>query len=183
MHFRMLLAAVAFCTSGAVCADSLDINLNNDTVQGDYATKWRTAEFSIGGLYNNDRNDWFADAGLLAYGEKDTPQARYEAGLGGRIYAASVSNNDILALGLGGQFRFFPGNGPIAIGGYFYYAPDVVTFMDGKKFWEGGLRVEYEIIKKTASIYLGTRKVRADLDDGSHETVDSGGNVGVKIVF
>jgi len=55
--------------------------------------------------------------------------------------------------------------------------------MDGKKFWEGGLRVEYEIIKKTASIYLGTRKVRADLDNGAHETVDSGGHVGVKIVF
>jgi hypothetical protein len=183
MRVRILLAAVAFCASGAANADSLDINLNNETVQGIYATKWRAAEFNVGALYNNDRNDWFAGAGLLAYGAKDTPQARYEAGVGGRLYAASVNNNDILALGLGGQFRIFPGNGPFAIGGYLYYAPDVVTFMDGKKFWEGGLRLEYEIIKKTASLYVGTRKVRTDLDNGAHETVDSGGHVGVKIVF
>ena len=183
MRFQILLAVVALCASGAVGADSLDINLNNDTVQGTYAAKWRAAEYDIGALYNNDRDDWVANVGLLAYGEKDTPQARYEAGLGGRIYGASVSNNDILALALGGQFRVFPGNGPIAIGGYVFYAPDVVTFMDGDKFWEAGLRVEYEVIKKTASLYLGTRKVRADLDNGSHETVDSGANVGVKIVF
>lgn len=183
MRFRILLAALALSASGAVGADSIDINLNNETVQGTYATKWRAAEFDAGALYNNDRNDWFANAGLLAFGEKDTPGARYEAGVGGKIYGASVDNNDILALGLGGQFRVFPGNGPFAIGGYIYYAPDVVTFMDGKKFWEGGLRLEYEIIKKTASIYVGTRKVRADLDNGAHETVDSGGHVGVKIVF
>src|SRR5512135_1811971 len=93
MRFRILLAALALSASGAVGADSIDINLNNETVQGTYATKWRAAEFDAGALYNNDRNDWVANAGLLAFGEKDTPQARYEAGVGGKIYGASVDNN------------------------------------------------------------------------------------------
>lgn len=183
MRFRIYLAAVIALSSGSVWADSLDVNLSNHSVQAIYATNWRTAEFNSGVLYNNDRNDWVGSVGLLASGEKQNNQTRVEGGLGGKIYAASVSNNDILALGLGGQFRVFPNNGPIGFSGYLYYAPDIVTFMDGKKFWEAGARIEFEVVKKTANIYIGYRKVRAELDNNSRETVDSGGNVGVKISF
>ncbi len=183
MRLRIFVTAAMLAVSGAVLADSLDINLNNDSVQGIYATNWRSAEFSVGALFNNDQNDWVASTGLLANGEKVTSGARIEASVGGKIYGASVSNQDILALGLGGQIRVFPNNGPLAISGYFFYAPDVVTFVDGKRFWEGGLRLEYEVIKKTASVYIGTRKVKAKLDNGSEVTVDSGGHVGVRINF
>lgn len=183
MRLRIYLVAVAACVSSPVLADSLDINLSNDSVQGIYATNWRTAEFNTGVLFNNDRNDWVASAGLLASGEKQTAEGRIEAGLGGKIYAASVNNDDVLALGLGGQFRFSPNNGPIGLSGFLYYAPDIVTFLDAKKFWEWGARVEFEVVRKTASVYLGYRKVRADLDNNSHQTVDSGGHVGVRIAF
>ncbi len=183
MRLRIYLATVAACVSGPVLADSLDINLSNDSVQAIYATNWRTAEFNMGVLFNNDRDDWVASVGLLASGEKQTGEGRTEAGLGGKIYAASVSNDDVLALGLGGQFRFFPNNGPIGLSGFLYYAPDIVTFMDGKKFWEWGARVEFEVVKKTANVYLGYRKVRADLDNNAHVTVDSGGHAGVRISF
>ncbi|MBI3546717.1 MAG: hypothetical protein HY081_09040 [Gammaproteobacteria bacterium] len=184
MHFRRLLATLIIMSfSTAAFADSLDINLNNDSVQAIYATSWRSAEFNVGALFNNDKNDWVASTGLLANGEKVTGETRIEAGLGGKIYGASVSNQDILALGLGGQLRVFPNNGPLAVSGYLFYAPDVVTFVDGKKFWEGGLRLEYEVIKKTASVYIGVRKVKAKLDNGSEVTVDSGGHVGVRINF
>ncbi|OGI51899.1 MAG: hypothetical protein A3A87_00525 [Candidatus Muproteobacteria bacterium RIFCSPLOWO2_01_FULL_60_18] len=121
--------------------------------------------------------------GLLAFGEKLAQGSRTEAGLGGKLYYASVSNEDVLALGLGGQFRFFPNDGLIGVSGYLFYAPDVVTAMDGKKFWEAGARVEFEIVKKTANIYLGYRKVQADLDNNARVTVDSGTHAGVRIVF
>ncbi len=77
----------------------------------------------------------------------------------------------------------FPNNGPIGFGGYLYYAPNVVTAMDGERFWEAGARVEFEMVKKTANIYLGYRKMRADLDNGQDVTVDSGFHAGVKITF
>jgi len=183
MRLRIFLAAVAAGFSVPVLADSLDINLNNDSVQAIYATDWRKAEFNAGFLSNGDQNDWVASMGLLASGEKQTGEMRTEAGLGGKVYVADVSNKDVLALGLGGQFSVHPNNGPIGFGGYLYYAPDVITFMDGKKFWEWGVRAEFEVVKKTANIYVGYRKVRADLDNNTNVTVDSGGHVGVKISF
>jgi hypothetical protein len=183
MAYRLFLAVLAAGFSGAVLADSLDINLNNDSVEAIYGTKVGTAGFSAGALYNNDQDDWVANAGLLASGERQTNQTRIEAGLGGRIYGGSVSNQNILALGLGGQISVFPNNGPFGFGAYGYYAPDIVTFMDGKKFWEYGMRAEFEVVRKTASVYVGYRKVQADLDNNDNVTVDSGANVGVKISF
>ncbi|MBI5783109.1 MAG: hypothetical protein HZA69_05165 [Gammaproteobacteria bacterium] len=183
MRLRIILAALTAGFSGAVSADSLDINLNNDSIQAIYATNWRTAEFNVGLLSNTDQNDWAASIGLLALGEQQTGATRTEGGLGGKIYLADIANQDVLALGLGGQFRTFPNNGPIGFSGYLYYAPDIVTAMDGKKFWEMGARVEFEMVKKTANIYLGYRKMRADLDDGRDITVDSGLHAGVKITF
>lgn len=183
MRLRIFLAAVAAGFSGAVAADSLDLNLNDESIQAIYATNWRTAELNMGLLSNTDQNDWAASLGLLALGEKQTGETRVEGGLGGKIYLADVANQDVLALGLGGQFRTFPNNGPIGFSGFLYYAPDIVTAMDGEKFWEYGARAEFEMVKKTANIYLGYRKVRADLDDGRNITVDSGLHAGVKITF
>ena len=183
MRLRIFLAALAAGFSSAVAADSIDINLNNDTIQATYASNWRTAEFNMGILTNTDQNDWAASLGLLALGEQQSGATRIEGGLGGKIYFADVANQDVLALGLGGQFRTFPNNGPIGFGGYLYYAPDVVTGMDGEKFWEASVRVEFEMVKKSANIYLGYREMRADLDNGQDVTIDSGLHAGVKITF
>lgn len=183
MRLRIFLAALTAGFSGAVAADSIDINLNDDSIQAIYASNWRTAEFNMGLLTNTDQDDWAASAGLLALGEKQTGASRIEGGLGGKIYFADVADQDVLALGLGGEFRAFPNNGPIGFSGYLYYAPNVVTAMDGERFWEAGARVEFEMVKKTANIYLGYRKMRADLDNGQDVTVDSGLHAGVKITF
>lgn len=183
MRIRIFLAVIAAIFSVPVLADSLDINLNNDTIQATYATSYRAAQLNMGLLSNTDQNDWVASVGLLALGEKLSGDGRTEAGLGGKVYLADVSNKDVLALGLGGQFRVFPNNGPIGFGGFLYYAPDIVTAMDGKKFWEWGARVEFEVVKKTANVYLGYRKVRADLDNNAHVSVDSGVHLGVRISF
>lgn len=183
MRLRIFLAVLAAGFSSAVAADSIDINLNDDTIQAIYASNWRAAEFNMGLLTNTDEDDWAASVGLLALGERQTGSSRMEGGLGGKIYLADVRNEDVLALGLGGEFRAFPGNGPFGFGGYLYYAPNVVTAMDGERFWEAGARVEFEMVKKTANIYLGYRKMRADLDNGQDVTVDSGLHAGVKITF
>lgn len=183
MHTRLLVAALAMGLSGAAAADSVDINLNNDSIRAVYGADWRTAEFNLGLLRNSDKDSWVASAGLLATDRKQTSGARTEVGLGGKIYAVSVGDQDLQALGLGGQFRLFPNDGPIGIGGYGFYAPNVVTTGDGKSFWEAAARVEFEVIKNTANVYIGYSKARAELNGGAHVTVDSGGHVGMHIVF
>jgi hypothetical protein len=175
------LAAAGF--SGAALADSIDINLNDDSIQATYAAYWGAADFSVGFVSNSDKDDWVASVGLLARGTNQSRAARSEVGLGGKVYVVSVGNRDLRALGLGGAGRVFPGGSPIAIGGYAFYAPDVVTGGDGENFWETGVHVDFEVVKNTADFYIGYRKLRAKLDDGSHVTVDSGGHVGVRISF
>lgn len=183
MRLRLFVAAwlAVFCT--AAQADSLDINLNDDTVEAAYATYFRTAELSFGGLYNEDREDWVAHAGLLALGVRESRGSRSYAGLGGKLFFASVNDEEILALGLGGLLRWFPGNGPVGVGASLFYAPDVVTGMDGEKFWEFTARVEFEVVKETASLYLGYRKIRAELDTGAKVDVDEDPHIGVRISF
>lgn len=183
MRLRVFLAALAAGFSGPGSADSIDINLNNDSIQAIYASDWSTGEFNVGLLSNSDKDNWVASVGLLALGDKRTRGTRTEVGVGGKIYYASAGNRDVYALGLGGQLRVFPNDGPIGIGGYAFYAPDIVTSGDGKKFWEAGARVEFEVVQGTASVYLGYRKVRTELDNGSHVTVDSGSHAGLWIYF
>ena len=183
MHVRILLAVLAAGFSGPGLADSIDINLNSDSIQATYASNWRTAELDLGLLSNSDKDNWVASAGLLALGETQPTGTRTEVGVGGKIYLASASDQDVLALGLGGQVRVFPHGGPIGIAGYVFYAPDVVTSGDAQQFWEAGARIEFEAIESTASIYLGYRKARAKLDNGLHVTVDSGAHAGVRIHF
>ncbi|MHB8743903.1 MAG: hypothetical protein ACYC9L_12335, partial [Sulfuricaulis sp.] len=124
MRLRLFLAVVAASASGTVLADSLDVNLNNHSAQATYATSWRTAELNSGLLYNNTHDNWVASIGMLSSGERQTSTTRTEAGLGGKIYAASISNKNLAALGLGGQFRVFPNNSPVGFSGYAYYAPN-----------------------------------------------------------
>lgn len=183
MGLRIFAVFLALICSRAVVADSLDINLNDDSLEGIYTSNWRTAEASFGMLYNDDKEDWVASAGLLVLGERQDANRVFQGGLGGKLYFASVSNEDVLALGLGGQVRVYPGNGPIAVSGSLFYAPDIVTMLDGEKFWEASVRAEFEMVKRRASVYVGYREIQADLDDGRDITVDNGLHAGVKVVF
>ena len=183
MRLRIFLAAALGVFSGSVAADSIDINLNDDSIQAIYTSNWRAAEFNMGLLNNSDQNDWVASVGLLAMGAQQSGNTRIEGGLGGKIYYADVADDNVLALGLGGEFRTFPGNGPFGIGGYLYFAPKVVTALDGERFWAAAARVEFEVVRNTANLYLGDRKVRVKLEDHGRVPVESGRHAGVKIRF
>lgn len=191
MNLARILSLMAVTLwAGAASADAIDINLNSDSVEARYATNFRSAEFTVGGVVNDKYDSWLAYTGLVATGERTSGTLRTEAGLGGRIYGASIGdpnnisgNFDLLALGLGGQFRWFPGNGPFAIGAYGYYAPDIVTGLDGTQFWEAGARLEYEVVKGTASVYVGYRKARAEFKDNIDADLDKSGMIGVRIGF
>jgi len=60
-----------------------------------------------------------------------------------------VADSDVAALALGGQARWFRGNSWFALGGYVFFAPKVVTFLDGTKFYDAGVRAEVEVIRNS----------------------------------
>lgn len=183
MQLRLFVLALLAGFSAAAAADSLDINVGSDSVEAGYTTYFRTAELGFGFLYNDDHNDWAASAGLIALGIRESPKSRSYAGLGGKLYLASVRDDEVLALGLGGLFRWFPGNGPVGLGVQLFYAPDVLTGLDGKRFWDASGRVEFEVVKDTASLYLGYRRVRAHMESGARINLDKGAHVGIRIAF
>jgi hypothetical protein len=183
MFKPVMLAGALLAVSGAAVADAIDVNVSNDTLEAMWTTNIRTAELSAGGLYNEKNEDWFAAASFLAKGEFGDKSNRMDGGLGGKVYGASIDNKDVLALGLGGQFRIFPGNGPFGIGAHLYYAPGVLTFIDGDNLWEFQVRGEYQFVKDTASAYVGWRKVHYKLESGTSDNIDTGFLAGIRISY
>ena len=187
MLLRTFVAVSFMLSSHMVLADSLDLNLSDHSVQFVYGRSFRSAEVTVGALYvekgNNPESHRAAHLGLIASAERRGTAWRSEAGLGGRLYFASAGSSDAAALALGGEFRWFPGEGPVSIGGYGYYAPDIVTGIDAKHLWEAGARVELEVVRNTAKVYVGYRKMEMRLENDVDVTVDKGGHFGLSIVF
>lgn len=181
---RWIVFAVLAAASFSAAAASVDVNLSNDTLEGKFETAVGAADWLFGGLYNRDQKNYTLNIGLLAAGEGTAGNSRVEGGLGGKIYAIHVDgpSADAVALALGGQLRWFPGNGSFGLGAYAFYAPKVVTFVDGKNFYDTGLRAEVEVFRNSFA-YLGYRWQRVELDNGTSVYVDKGGFAGIMVKF
>jgi YfaZ precursor len=179
---RLIAFALLAALSVPAAAGTVDVNLSNETIEAKFYANAGLADWTFGALYNRDQKDSAVNVGLLAVGDTYLGSSRVKGGIGGKLYAVSVANSDVLALGLGGQFALFPADGAFGIGAYGFYAPRVVTALDGERFWEAGVRAEVEVIKNS-SVYAGYRRVRADLDDGSSPYVDRGAFAGIQIRF
>ncbi|HYU70435.1 MAG TPA: YfaZ family outer membrane protein [Burkholderiales bacterium] len=173
-----LLAAASF----SAAAGSVDINLSNDTIEAKFYGNAGAADWTFGGLYNRDSKDRALNVGLLATGDSAIGNSRFEGGLGGKIYSVTVGSGDLVALALGGQVRWFPGNGSFALATYVFYAPHVVTLVDGQRFFDAGVRAEVEVIRNSF-VYVGYRQMQAELDNNVKLNVDKGGFVGLQIKF
>lgn len=179
---RWIVVAVLALASFSAAAGTLDINLSNDTLEAKFDSAAGAADWTFGALYNRDDKNYAFNIGLLAAGEGSAGNSRVEGGLGGKVYTVHVAGSDVAALALGGQIRWFPGNRSVGLGGYAFYAPKVVTFIDGKNFYDTGLRAEVEVFRNSFA-YLGYRWTRAELEDGSQPYVDRGGFAGVMVKF
>jgi len=179
---RWIVFAGLAAVSLSATAGTLDINLSNDTIEAKYDSPVGAADWTFGGMYNRDDKNYTLDIGLLAAGEGSAGNSRVAGGLGGKVYAVHVAGQDLAALALGGQLRWFPGNGNFGFGGYAFYAPKVVTFIDGKTFYDTGLRAEVEVFRNSFA-YVGVRWTRAELNDGSQPYIDRGGYIGLMVNF
>jgi len=182
MRLRLIVFALLAAASFSAAAGSVDVNLSNDTIEAKFYANAGAADWVFGGLYNRDTKDRDLYVGLLATGDSAVGKSRIEGGLGGKLYSVTVGDSDVAALALGGQLRWFPGNGSFALGAYAFYAPHVVTFLDGQRFFDIGVRAEVEVIRNSF-VYVGYRQVQAELDDNTKLNVDKGAFVGMQIKF
>jgi hypothetical protein len=187
MLLRTLVVVPVLLVAQSALADSLDLNLRSDAVQFTYGRSYRAAEVAAGALWKEKENDsstgWAAHLGFLASGEQESRQSRWQAGVGGRLYFARVGSTDALGLALGGRLRWSPGDAPIGLGAYGFFAPDILTGLDARRFWEAGAQVELEVVRNTANVYVGYRKMDMRLENGVDMTLGTGGHVGLRIVF
>jgi len=182
MRLRLIVFALLAAASFSAAAGSVDLNLSNHSIEAKFYANAGAADWTFGGLYNRDTRDRALNVGLLATGDSAIGNSRFEGGLGGKVYSVTVGNADVLALALGGQVRWFPGNGSFALGAYVFYAPHVVTLLDGQRFFDVGVRAEVELIRNSF-LYVGYRQVQAELDNQVKLNVDKGAFVGMQIKF
>ena len=179
---RLIVFALLAAASFSAAAGSVDLNLSNHMIEAKFYANAGAADWTFGGLYNRDTRDRALNVGLLATGDSAIGNSRFEGGLGGKVYSVTVGNADVLALALGGQARWFPGNGSFALGAYVFYAPHVVTLLDGQRFFDVGVRAEVELIRNSF-LYVGYRQVQAELDNQVKVDVDKGAFVGMQVKF
>lgn len=190
---RSVVAAVLLTCAAAVPAQTLDLNVSNDSAQFRYiildrdSSGFGSKEVDLGLVYTtDDAIVGMFGAQLVAEAGSRTPGL--DAGLGLKLFGANadVDGRDdvsLFALTLGGQLRFVPPPWPrigVSLEGFF--SPDVVTFGDADKFAYLSSALEYRVLPQ-AMVYLGYRKMRAGLEEGGNVTVESGGHLGFQLEF
>lgn len=188
----MVVAGFASLVSSWAMADSLNLNLNEDTMRLSYEAEMQGGMkglmFDAGYFYNDTRHVNRSDAdmvhaGLHVRGNNWSQAGVFDIKVGGRmIYTSLASNVDVMALGLGGEFRFSPVH-RLGIGASGYYAPRIATFLDGKHYRELGATIDYQLLEQ-AYIYVGYRHLKVELELASQSVVlDDSGHVGLKLTF
>ena len=86
-------------------------------------------------------------------------------------------------LALGGMVEArLPAFNRIGAIGYAYGAPKASTFGDFEGWLEYAVGVDYQVLKG-ASVYLGFRQVKVDVENFGNFTVDSGWHFGLRLNF
>ncbi len=189
-YITLLAASMMLMSTSMVKADALDLNLNNDSVQLLYISPFTSdsglggASLEVGMIYT-EADDYLGIVGLDIRGEAGSGSPGLVAGVGVRGYGIGLDTVDIGALAIGGLLQYSPPSmNRLSIVGQVFYAPEILTFMDGKNLQSAEFRVEYKILTQ-ATVYLGYRDIEADLDavGGGSIDIDNGGYLGLRFMF
>jgi hypothetical protein len=183
----LLLAAL----STTAVADSLDLDLRDKAFRGSYSMNVSGKSglsTELGVLTNEDTdqlNDTMYYVGLLVTGENWSKSGTFNISLGGKAVYTSPNSVDLGAIAFGGDIRFSPVH-RLGIGGSFYYAPEITSFMDCKKYTESNVRVDYQVLPQ-AFVYANYRNIEMDIEyaggTASDVEIDKGLSIGMKLLF
>ena len=187
MFLRRIFALSLLTASTTALADSVDINLRDNSAQLQYIASMGhdtlgKAEMHAGILYD-DKKNLLGELGIMVKDDVGRNAPGLSVGVGIKAVAGKAQDNSASALALGGMVHYAPmPDRRFGMVGQFYFSPNIVTFGNADRYIETGARFEYEIIPQ-ASVYLGYRKVYFGLESNSDATLDEGVMLGVRISF
>jgi len=146
------------------------VQLSNDTLQLKYLSSGQKfgvdkSRFS-GAFFLSEDRDIVLSAGLVF--PVDFDFGRLSVLIGPQLYAALLNeeNNDVMALSLGAELRFVIDRDlDLAVAGYAYYAPDIVTFGSADSLTDLSAQVEIPFSKQMKG-FAGMRWFEFDLTEG-----------------
>ena len=186
MRQMLRLVLVLALIPAAGFAGELDLNLNADAVRVSLAGRLTDTKLRIDGgwLHEQDRGN-VGHVGLHLVGEASTGPQPLIAGVGGRfVYLDSDRGNaDGYGLGVGGFVRYtVPTQNRVELGGWIYFAPEILMGGDAEEYFEFDVYAGYSILRD-ALLYIGYRDISADFEQRSGVTMDSGGHIGFRLKF
>ncbi len=183
----ILTLLISTLVTAPLFADGIDFNVGQDTARFTYSAPIGDADYgrkdiTLGVLYNKDDNT-FIDAALHIIDEAGSKFPGLELGIGPKAYLGQTNTEEYLTIGFEalGNYRFTNMNRFI-LGGYGYYAPSILSFIDADELWELHFRASYELIP-SASVYIGYRKIRAKVNVKTERTIDDEFYFGIKMDF
>ena len=182
---RLILVTSLLLASSHLYSHTLDLSLNNKAVFLDWTTQLPDTELNLGAgvLHHQDNGDvYFAN---IFVADNVNKQAAILAGVGGRVYYMDADKTDDsgTAVGLGGFINWeIPTVPNLSLRSDFYYAPDVLSFDEVERYLDFSARVQYRIIEQ-AWLYVGYRNAEIKPTQGSNQTMDEGGHLGLMLWF
>ena len=188
---RILAAAttaltVIVASASSATADWLDINLNDNSLFLDYSympMEHSNLHTNFSYLYHSDDDEDDVHMGVLGLFVAERFSEHTSAALGGRLYGFDAAGEKAMVIAIGGtvrqNFPFAPLLGVEASG---HIAPKVTSFGKAERFFEGGIRIFYEVLVN-ADVYLGYRNVQVKHENASSETVEDGVHFGLRMRF
>jgi hypothetical protein len=196
---KILLLGVIAVTS-AMAMHIGELNINNKDIEaqlkldmGQFNDQLDPHTAFVGFRYINadkDHSDYNKDPKLfeinaLMQREVGSLQA-LRLGIGIKVDYIDMGTDDdftALPLGLEVQYRLpFDKVIPLHIGGLVYFAPEVLSFQDAKKYWEYKVNLDAEIIDN-GFITTGYRYIETKYDRGSSHELNAAWFVGFKVNF
>ncbi len=177
--------------ASAAQAETLDVNLSNKALRGDFSGPLSSVFPRLGGAYDlgaligeeDSRNFKQAHLGVLVTGDAGAREANVTAGLGGRIALLDVEKVSGGALALGGRIEArIPAFNRLGVMAYLYGAPRASSFGDLDGYLEYAMAVDYQVLKQ-ASVYAGYRQLKLDVENFGTATVDNGLHLGLRLNF
>jgi len=182
----VVLSLFAGLASAQTTHRAFDINVNDDAARAALFLRAGNPMLlaDLGWLHHQTRGDAI-HLGIHLVDEASNGKDSLQAGLGVRFVYTQPDNAlvDGSALALGGFVRYvLPNANRFNIGGYLYYAPDVVSFGDVVEYYDVGARIGYNVVRD-ADVYLGVRSTKADYGGPGRFSFDSGLHIGFEIRF
>lgn len=185
------LFAIATLCASVACATSVELGLNDDTVQAQVFVPlsqdaYGTAQFGVRGFYDDDYDTRLGSAELSFLGRPGNAPG-LTAGVGAAFWAGRVGHEpfefDILSLGIGARVGYAP---PQLMGVGFdaklFYAPQILTGGDSERLIEGAVRASYAFIPK-ARVFVEYQQIHVDAEGGGDGNLDSDMRVGFEARF